>query len=76
MTQPAKGFRAGLDSVLLGAAVGAAAGRLLELGAGVGTAAMVALTHYPELRATLAERDAETLALAKAKPIPERKFTR
>ncbi len=37
--QPAKGYRSGLDSVLLGAAVPARAGeRVLEAGAGVGVA--------------------------------------
>jgi tRNA1(Val) A37 N6-methylase TrmN6 len=65
LTQPAKGFRAGLDSVLLGAAVGAEKGELLDLGAGVGTAALVALTHHAGLAATLAETDAEALALAR-----------
>ena len=38
VAQPAKGFRAGLDSVLLGAAVGPGRGTMLDLGAGVGTA--------------------------------------
>lgn len=65
ITQPAKGFRAGLDSVLLGAAVGAARGQLLDLGAGVGTAALVALTHHPALTASLADNDPEALALAR-----------
>src|SRR4051812_27896506 len=55
IAQPAKGFRAGLDSVLLGAAVGHTAGEVLDLGAGVGTAALVALAHPPDLGATLVE---------------------
>ena len=38
LSQPRNGFRAGLDSVLLGAAVPAGTGRLLDMGAGVGTA--------------------------------------
>lgn len=63
--QPAKGFRAGLDSVLLGAAVGAEAGELLDLGAGAGTAALVALAHHPGLSATLVENDAEALGFAR-----------
>ena len=62
IAQPAMGFRAGLDSVLLGAAVGH--GDLLDLGAGVGTAALVALADHPMLRATLVESDAETATLA------------
>ena len=47
IAQPAHGFRAGLDSVLLGAAVGRADGTLLDLGAGAGAAALVALSHAP-----------------------------
>jgi tRNA1(Val) A37 N6-methylase TrmN6 len=64
VTQPARGFRAGLDSVLLGAAVRAEAGEVLDLGAGVGTAALVALAHGPGLSATLVEADAAMAALA------------
>ena len=57
VTQPAAGFRAGLDSVLLGAAAGRGEGDLLDLGAGVGTAGLVALTIHADLRATLVEAD-------------------
>lgn len=64
IAQPAKGFRAGLDSVLLGASVGSGTGLLLDLGAGVGTASLCALTDRPDLAATLVESDAETAALA------------
>jgi tRNA1(Val) A37 N6-methylase TrmN6 len=64
IAQPVKGFRAGLDSVLLGASVRRGEGALLDLGAGVGTAALVALSHAPALTATLVENDAEILALA------------
>jgi tRNA1(Val) A37 N6-methylase TrmN6 len=64
IAQPARGFRAGLDSVLLGAAVGHGDGDLLDLGAGVGTAALVALAGHPMLRATLVESDTGTAALA------------
>jgi tRNA1(Val) A37 N6-methylase TrmN6 len=64
IAQPARGFRAGLDTVLLGAAVGANEGTLLDLGAGVGTAALVALAHHPDLEAVLADSDPEALALA------------
>lgn len=64
MSQPDSGFRAGLDSVLLGAAVGEGRASLLDLGAGVGTAAFVALSHNRGLVATLAEQNAGMLALA------------
>ena len=63
VSQPGNGFRAGLDSVLLGAAVDPNAASLLDLGAGAGTAALVALAHAPVLTATLVEADAEMAAL-------------
>ena len=66
VSQPGTGFRAGLDSVLLGASVSPGAKTLLDLGAGVGTASLVALADLPLLSATLAERDAQTAALAAA----------
>lgn len=64
VSQPGHGFRAGLDSVLLGAAVAPAAASLLDLGAGVGAAALVALAQHPARAATLVESDAAVLALA------------
>ena len=66
LSQPSHGFRAGLDSVLLGAAVGKGRKTLLDLGSGVGTAALVALVHNPGLTATLAEQNADMVALAEA----------
>src|SRR5690242_12167618 len=66
IAQPMKGFRAGLDSVLLGAAVGQGARHLLDLGAGAGTAGLVALAIHPALDATLVESDAEIATLAAA----------
>jgi tRNA1(Val) A37 N6-methylase TrmN6 len=65
LLQPRQGFRAGLDSVLLGAAVGAGCRRLLDLGSGVGTAALVALAHHPGVAATLAETDPGAIELAR-----------
>jgi len=65
IAQPKQGFRAGLDSVLLGASVGAAHGKILDLGAGVGTAALVALVGETGLSATLAEIDPAAAALAR-----------
>ncbi|MDP3316509.1 MAG: methyltransferase [Devosia sp.] len=64
MSQPVRGFRAGLDSVLLGASVRAATRQLLDLGAGVGTAALVALADLADATATLAELDPPTAAIA------------
>lgn len=66
LSQPGKGFRAGLDSVLLGAAVASDRTALLDMGCGVGTAAFVALTHNAGLAATLADSNAEMAALAEA----------
>lgn len=61
--QPKKGFRAGVDSVLLGAAVSKDTNSLLELGAGVGVASFTALVHRPHLRAHLAEISSEAIEL-------------
>lgn len=65
VSQPRHGFRAGLDSVILGASVAPDSPALLDLGAGVGVAAMVALAHRPARRAMLADTDAESVALAR-----------
>lgn len=64
IVQPARGFRAGLDSVLLGAAVGEGRRSLLDLGAGAGTAALVALADNPRMSATLVESDADMAGFA------------
>lgn len=65
LSQPRRGFRAGLDSVLLGAAVAEDRRCLLDLGSGVGTAAFVALAHAPACHGTLVEQNAEMAALAR-----------
>lgn len=65
MSQPRNGFRAGLDSVLLGASVPEGTKNLLDLGSGIGAAALVALALGRAERAVLAERDAGALALAR-----------
>lgn len=62
--QPTRGFRAGLDSVLLGAAVALDHGRLLDLGAGAGVAGLTALAHNARISATLVEIDPEMAGLA------------
>jgi tRNA1(Val) A37 N6-methylase TrmN6 len=65
LSQPQSGFRAGLDSVLLGAAVPKDTQNLLDLGAGVGTAGLAALAMQRAARVDLVERDEATLALAR-----------
>ena len=57
IAQPRSGFRAGLDSVLLGAATAPGSGAVLDLGAGAGTAALVALYLNEFATATLVESD-------------------
>lgn len=74
LSQSGDGFRAGLDSVLLGAAVAPDSTTLLDLGAGVGTAALVALTHATGLNARLVEIDPATAELAR-KNIGENGFS-
>ena len=64
LSQPGNGFRAGLDSVLLGAAVPAGTTTLLDLGAGIGAAGLVTLALGRAERAVLAEREPGALALA------------
>ena len=66
VSQPSHGFRAGLDSVILGAAVSRESRTLLDLGAGAGVAGLVALANSPELSAVLVDREPEALALARA----------
>ena len=62
--QPSRGFRAGIDSVLLGASVAPGSENLADLGAGVGVAALVALIHNKQLHALLVEADGDAVALA------------
>lgn len=64
VSQPGNGFRAGLDSVLLGASLDPKSTSLLDLGAGAGAAALVALASADMLVATLVEADTEMAALA------------
>lgn len=66
LSQPRNGFRAGLDSVLLGAAVSSSCTSLLDMGSGVGTAGFVAMAHNAEVQALLVERDPDMAALARA----------
>lgn len=63
--QPARGFRAGTDSVLLAAAMAAdAKGAALELGSGAGGALLPMAVRAPQLSLTGLERDPKMIALA------------
>jgi len=63
--QPAKGFRAGHDTVLLAAAVPAAPGSaVLELGSGAGVASLCLAARADGVRITGIEIDPELVALA------------
>ncbi|MDF1857261.1 methyltransferase [Pseudooceanicola sp.] len=65
--QPRQGYRAGVDPVFLAASVLAKPGEsLLDLGCGVGTAALCAGTRLPGLRLVGLERQADHAALAVA----------
>lgn len=64
LRQSAAGFRAGLDSVMLAAAVNPKrAARVLDLGCGAGAAALCLLTRRPDLSVTGLEPDEEARAL-------------
>jgi tRNA1(Val) A37 N6-methylase TrmN6 len=66
MLQPKSGYRAGIDPVLLAAAVHADEGtRLLDAGAGVGVAGLSVARRLPEFRVTLVEQDAGLVEIAR-----------
>ncbi len=63
--QPRKGYRAGVDPVLLAATVNAVSGqRVLELGCGVGAAILCLDARVPGLKLTGVEREVRYAALA------------
>jgi tRNA1(Val) A37 N6-methylase TrmN6 len=67
LTQPLRGYRAGLDAALLAAACDANAGeRVIEAGCGAGGALLAAAVRREGARFTGIERDPQALALAKA----------
>lgn len=66
LNQPARGYRAGTDPVLLAAAVPALPGQsVLELGCGVGTAALCLMSRVPGLDATGVELQSDYADLAR-----------
>lgn len=67
ISQPRDGYRAGSDPVLMAAAVRAKAGeRVLDLGCGVGTAALCLLARVADARVTGLELQPELAGLARA----------
>ena len=70
LRQPAQGFRAAIDAVLLAAAVAAQPGEMaLELGAGTGAASLCLARRVPDLAVTGVERDAGLVRLATANAV-------
>lgn len=66
LIQPANGYRAGADAILLAAAIEAAAGsHLMEAGCGVGAALLSSAVRLTEVAFTGVERDAAMAALAR-----------
>src|SRR5271167_4153929 len=67
LSQPVKGYRAGLDAALLAAACDAKAGdTVIEAGCGVGAAMLAAAVRRPGATFLGIERDPAALALAQA----------
>lgn len=69
ITQPAKGYRAGIDPVFLAASVRwpreQPTFRMLDVGAGVGTVGLCVARRCPGAHVTLLEREPELAALAR-----------
>jgi tRNA1(Val) A37 N6-methylase TrmN6 len=66
--QPSRGYRAGLDAVLLAAACAVERGdqaRVLDAGAGVGVAGLCVARRVPDAHVTLVEREPALAALAR-----------
>ena len=64
LRQPAAGYRAGADAMLLAAAVSPGE-RLMEAGCGVGAALLAAALRFPQARLTGVEREPAMAALAR-----------
>ncbi|MBI3513327.1 MAG: methyltransferase [Proteobacteria bacterium] len=66
LAQPTSGYRAAIDPVLLAAAVDAATGdTVIDLGCGVGAAALCLMQRVPGALVTGVDRDADMVALAR-----------
>jgi tRNA1(Val) A37 N6-methylase TrmN6 len=66
LRQPVKGHRAGTDTMLLASFARAAGGlRVVDLGAGIGTAGLALAMMEPERNVVLVEREPELAALAR-----------
>jgi len=65
LRQMRQGHRVGADAVLLAAAAGPPARRIVDVGSGVGAVALALLTRWQEARADLVEIDPATAALAR-----------
>lgn len=67
LVQPRHGHRAGMDAMMLAAAVPPGfSGRLADFGAGAGGAALAVLSRSPQARAVLVERSPEMASFAAA----------
>ncbi len=64
LTQPAKGYRAGMDAVVLAAACDVTNGRVLDAGCGFGAVMLAAAVRCPGSRFVGVERSGSMLALA------------
>jgi len=65
LVQPRTGHRAGMDAMMLAAAVPSAfAGRLADFGAGAGAAGLAVLSRCPEAQVVLVERSTEMAGFA------------
>ncbi len=64
LRQTRDGHRLGLDAILLAAAAGAPAARLVDVGAGVGAVGLALLQRWPQATGDLVEIDPELAALA------------
>ena len=71
--QPAEGYRAAIDPVLLAAAVEARVGaKVLDLGCGVGTIALCLMARYPKISVAGLEIEATLVALARRNAVENR----